>query len=159
MLPVFGVGCYTYSTALRSGSTYERKFNTNVCVVSAWGNFLIYEMNYTKEQVFQLYVGRLSGHISPEEERILDEKLQSDPVFRRQWQSLEEEASEMGLRTFLSELDVREDPSELELQVMPPSVVKRGIRLKKALAVAAIILLIGCIIFICLLKILPGSKS
>jgi transmembrane sensor len=101
-------------------------------------------MNYTKEQVFQLYVGRLSGHITPEEEHVLEERLQSDPVFRRQWQSLEEEASQLGLRTFLSELNVQEDLQELRSKVaLKPRVAQRRIVSGRALAVAAAVLLVA----------------
>jgi len=62
-------------------------------------------MNNTKEQVFQLFVEKLSGSISLEEEHVLEERLSSDPVFRMEWQRLEERASELGMSAFLSELD------------------------------------------------------
>jgi len=65
-------------------------------------------MSTTKEQVFQLFVEKLSGSISLEEEHVLEERLSSDPVFRREWQQLEEKASELGMGAFLSELDAEE---------------------------------------------------
>ena len=62
-------------------------------------------MNNTKEQVFQLFIEKLSGSIGLEEGHALEERLSSDPEFRGEWQRLEERASELGMRAFLSELD------------------------------------------------------
>jgi ferric-dicitrate binding protein FerR (iron transport regulator) len=107
-------------------------------------------MDYTKEQVFQLFVEKLSGSISPEEEHVLAQRLSSDPVFRGQWQSLEEKATELGVKEFLSELDADADLRELKERRAPatrvpaygPAPVRR-IGLKKTLSAAAILLLLG----------------
>ena len=119
-------------------------------------------MNNTKEQVFQLFVEKLSGSISLEEEHVLEERLSSDPVFRREWQQLEEKASELGMRTFLSELDAEAGLRELrgrkilaggertggKTDIEAPETIAgtgadsgRRIGYRKVLAVAAVVLL------------------
>lgn len=70
-------------------------------------------MSNTKEQVFQLFIEKLSGSISLEEEHALEERLLSDPEFRGEWDRLEGRASELGMRAFLSELDAEAGLREL----------------------------------------------
>src|SRR5712664_3362090 len=98
-------------------------------------------MNNTKEQVFQLFVEKLSGSISLEEEHALEERLGSDPIFQREWERLEEKASELGMHAFLSELDAAADLEELK--ALRPSAADRGRRIgyRKVMAVAAVVLL------------------
>lgn len=98
-------------------------------------------MDYTKEQVFQLFVEKLSGSISPEEEHALAQRLSSDPVFRGQWQSLEEKATELGVKEFLSGLDADAGLQELKTRRIPAPI--RRINLKKTLGAAAILLLLA----------------
>ncbi|HEY4206536.1 MAG TPA: FecR domain-containing protein [Puia sp.] len=101
-------------------------------------------MNNTKEQVFQLFVGKLSGNISSEEEHVLEARLLADPVFRLEWEKLEEKASELGVRTFLSELDVTAGLVELKTrQSVYIGRARAGQRYRKALAVAAVVLLVA----------------
>jgi len=108
-------------------------------------------MSTTKEQVFQLFVEKLSGSISLEEEHVLEERLSSDPVFRREWQRLEEKASELGMGTFLSELDAEEGLRELkeragaeELRGMKErETMARRVGYRKVMAVAAAVLLVA----------------
>lgn len=106
-------------------------------------------MNYTKEQVFQLFVERLSGSISPEEEHVLEERLRSDAVFERDWRMLEKKATELGVEEFLSGLDADADLRELKTRRAPMLEVagKKGfnavrrVEFRRMLGAAAILLL------------------
>lgn len=102
-------------------------------------------MDYTKEQVFQLFVEKLSGSISPEEEHVLAQRLSSDPFFRGQWQSLEDKATELGVKEFLSGLDADADLRELKTRhiLAADNTPIRRIALKKTLGAAAILLLLA----------------
>jgi len=101
-------------------------------------------MNNTKEQVFQLFIEKLSGSIGLEEGHALEERLSSDPEFRGEWQRLEERASELGMRAFLSELDAEAGLRELrgrrisagreELRGTRPSAGGEGLRRMEDLA-------------------------
>jgi len=102
-----------------------------------------------KVQILQLFVEKLSGSISLEEEHVLEERLSSDPVFRREWQQLEEKASELGMGVFLSELDAEEGLRELRgrrtlagaEEVRLSTSRGRRIGYRRVLAVAAVVLL------------------
>ncbi|HVV03533.1 MAG TPA: hypothetical protein VHC96_04885, partial [Puia sp.] len=114
-----------------------------------------------KEQILQLFVEKLSGSISLEEEHVLEERLLSDPVFRREWRQLEEKASKLGMGAFLSELDAeeglrklrgmrtaadREARMDIEApETMARTVAHRGGRIgyRKVMAVAAAVLLVA----------------
>jgi ferric-dicitrate binding protein FerR (iron transport regulator) len=104
-------------------------------------------MNNTKEQVFQLFVEKLSGCISLEEAHALEERLASDPGFQREWQRLEERASELGMHAFLSELDASAGLEEIRGTKRSAgreeisALTGRRIGHKKALAAAAAVLL------------------
>jgi ferric-dicitrate binding protein FerR (iron transport regulator) len=125
-------------------------------------------MNKTKDQVFQLFVGKMSGTISAEEEHALEQRLLVDPVFRKEWQELEDKASELGMGTFLAGLDAEaslkefrtmrplaprddsakivsladmSDPANHADLTALPSASGRPVRYRRMLAVAAAILL------------------
>lgn len=107
-----------------------------------------------KVQILQLFVEKLSGSISLEEEHVLEERLSSDPVFRREWQQLEEKASELGMGVFLSELDAEEGLRDLrgrrtlgggeKLRSVRISAADRDRRIgyRKVLTAAAVVLLV-----------------
>jgi ferric-dicitrate binding protein FerR (iron transport regulator) len=99
-------------------------------------------MNNSKDQVFQLFVGKLSGNISLEEEHALEERLSSDAVFRKEWQELEERASELGMGDFLAELNAEAGLKELRKMRPLPAVrtFSGGTRFRKLLAIAAAVL-------------------
>jgi len=105
-------------------------------------------MNYTKEQVFQLFVEKLSGVITPEEEKVLEEKLSSDAVFTAEWRILEERAERLGMTTFLSELDAEAGLRELKAMRGPAPAVVRRKRLRRALSLAAVLVLVAAGIWI-----------
>jgi ferric-dicitrate binding protein FerR (iron transport regulator) len=99
-------------------------------------------MNYTKEQVFQLFVEKLSGAITPEEEKVLEERLSSDEVFTAEWRLLEERAAQLGMSAFLSELDAEAGLRELKaMRSVAPAVIRRK-RFRRALSLAAVVLLV-----------------
>ena len=95
-------------------------------------------MNYTKEQVFQLFVEKLSGNISPEDEHVLDERLRSDAAFEEDWRLLEEKASALGVDGFLRTLDAQEGLRELKER---RGGIGRRSGVRRMLAAAAILLL------------------
>jgi len=97
-------------------------------------------MNYTKEQVFQLFVEKLSGNISPEDEHVLEERLRSDVVFEEDWRLLEEKASALGVEGFLSGLDAAAGLRELKERKVAAS--GRRIGYRKVLVAAAVLLLV-----------------
>jgi len=99
-------------------------------------------MNYTKEQVFQLFVEKLSGSITPEEELVLDERLSSDTAFTAEWRMLEEQAARLGVKAFLSGLDVSEGLRELKgRRSRTMAVVGRRGGFGRVLTVAAVFML------------------
>ena len=95
-------------------------------------------MNYTKEQVFQLFVEKLSGNISPEDEHVLEERLRSDAAFEEDWRLLEEKASALGVEGFLRTLDAQEGLRELKER---RGGIGRRSGVRRMLAAAAILLL------------------
>jgi ferric-dicitrate binding protein FerR (iron transport regulator) len=102
-------------------------------------------MNYTKEQVFQLFVEKLSGAITPEEDMVLEERLSSDVAFKAEWRLLEERAEQLGMSTFLSELDAEAGLRELKDRrgETPALQIKRRKRFRRALSLAAVFLLVA----------------
>ena len=105
-------------------------------------------MNYTKEQVFQLFVEKLSGALTPEEERILEEKLSSDAAFTAEWRLLEERAERLGISGFLSELNAAAGLRELKAMRGPMPAVSRRKPFRRALSLAAVLLLVAAGIWV-----------
>jgi len=114
-------------------------------------------MSHSYEQVFQLFMEKLSGELSPEEELTLQQKLSEDPAFRKIWDSLEEEASQLPIQEFQSTIDAPLSLEELRARLttspgkpaatmtestgmMAPR--QRRFPLKKALSIAALFLIL-----------------
>jgi len=61
-------------------------------------------MNKKSDEVFQLFMEKLSGSISPEDEALLDEMLLADTALKQLWLSLEDEAAHLDLSDFLNRI-------------------------------------------------------
>ena len=119
-------------------------------------------MSYKHEQVFQLFMEKLSGELSPEEELALQQKLSEDPAFREIWESLEDEAAQLPVQEFQSRINAPLALEELKAQrktspgkpaiavlqasvpdsVQSESSFKRRLPVKRALSIAALFLII-----------------
>jgi transmembrane sensor len=101
-------------------------------------------MKHSYEQVFQLFMEKLSGNLSPADEVWLRKKLAEDASFKGIWQLLEAEAQQLKADEFLNDLNAAAGLQELkqQLQVPPPSHHKRKGTVKKMLAMAAVLLLV-----------------
>lgn len=99
-------------------------------------------MKYSNEQVFQLFMEKLSGNISPEEEKALQQALSEDTVFRETWQSLEDQAVRIHAREFLDGLNADSGLDELKarIEVQTSPLLKRNFLLKRSLSIAALFL-------------------
>src|SRR5882762_4719120 len=107
-------------------------------------------MNHTSEQVFQLFMEKLSGDISPEDEAVLEEMLSKNPSFREIWHSMEEEAAQLNIHEFLERVSAGTELDSLKGQINaragqtdPPSgnPAPKIFSLKRALSAAAVFLI------------------
>jgi transmembrane sensor len=119
-------------------------------------------MNHTNEQVFQLFMEKLSGDISPEDEAALEEMLSENPSFREIWHSLEEKTAQLNINEFLDRLSAGTDLDKLKEQISTRAgnPTPKIFSLKKALSVAAIFLImIGGGYFIFFRKEVTANKE
>ncbi|HEY9262404.1 FecR family protein [Chitinophaga sp.] len=99
-------------------------------------------MEIATEKIFELYIQRLSGTLSAEEESYVQEQLAQDPAFKAQWDLLVKEDESMNAGGYLQTIDsdtalhaIKEERKEQT----PAKVVS----IKKFLIAAAMILLLG----------------
>jgi transmembrane sensor len=100
-------------------------------------------MKHSYEQVFELFMEKLSGNLSPEDEKYVEKMLVDDSSFSGIWHTLEEESTALKAGSFLEQIDVGGDLHALKQRIN--GVGKRRNKLfslKKALAIAAGFLLI-----------------
>lgn len=115
-------------------------------------------MNPTNEQVFQLFMEKLSGDISPEDEAVLEEMLSENPSYREIWHSLQMETARLNINGFLDKVSVDEELDKLKEALHTRTTIVKGgsssprsgiTTLKKALSIAAVfILMLGVSYFI-----------
>jgi ferric-dicitrate binding protein FerR (iron transport regulator) len=74
-------------------------------------------MNHSNEQVFQLFMEKLSGDISPEDEVVLEEMLSENPSFREIWHSMEEKAAQLNIHEFLDRVNAGAELDSLKGQI------------------------------------------
>lgn len=100
-------------------------------------------MKHSYEQVFELFMEKLSGNLSPEDEKYVEKMLADDASFSKVWHTLEEEGSALKAGTFLEHINVESDLHTVKQRI---SDVKESrhklVSLKKALAVAAVFLVV-----------------
>ncbi|MEZ2440938.1 FecR family protein [Chitinophaga sp. RCC_12] len=97
-------------------------------------------MEQAQEKIFELYLQRLSGTLSAEEEEYVQEMLQHDAGFKAQWDQLEQESMTLHTDRYLQQID-----SDAALHRIKEERTTRRpvIHLKKWLSAAAILLLAG----------------
>ncbi|PSL47862.1 FecR family protein [Chitinophaga niastensis] len=98
-------------------------------------------METLKEKIFELYIERLSGNLSAEEEGYVQQMLEQDAAFKAQWLSLEQDAKTLHVKDYLDSIN-----SETALNTIKEgrerNARNRVVMMKKALAAAAVLLII-----------------
>lgn len=104
-------------------------------------------MEVAAEKIFELYIQRLSGTLSAEEESYVQEQLQRDPAFKAQWDLLVKEGESMNASGYLQTInsDTALHATKQERKVPAPA---RVVSMKKLLIAAAMILLLGSSILV-----------
>jgi transmembrane sensor len=99
-------------------------------------------MEVTAEKIFELYIQRLSGTLSAEEESYVQEQLRQDPAFKAQWELLVKEDESMNASGYLEHInsDAALNAIKEERQDKVPAKV---VSLKKLWIAAAMIALLG----------------
>ena len=92
----------------------------------------------TQEKIFQLYIQKLSGHLSPEEEAHVKNMLAQDAGFRDTWNALEEQDRSIQATDYLQGLD-----PEAALHQLKSKRSARTRRLRIMSAAAAVLILIS----------------
>lgn len=99
-------------------------------------------MEHTEEKIFELFIQRLSGTLSAEEESYVQQQLKRDRRFKAQWDSLAQEEITLQAGDYLKRIN-----SETTLHTIREkrSGVSRNkmVTLKKALAAAAVLAIAG----------------
>ncbi|SFD02265.1 FecR family protein [Chitinophaga sp. CF118] len=95
-------------------------------------------MEQQYEQALRLYIQKLTGNLSAEEETYIHKMLAEDAAFRKIWTSLEKESIAIGTNDFLDRIDTESDLQELKRKQQP-----RIFPLKKIAAVAAMFILVA----------------
>jgi len=100
-------------------------------------------MKHSNEQVFELFMEKLSGNLSPEDEKYVKRMLADDASFSEVWHTLEEESKALKAGSFLEKVNVGADLDTLKQRINGIEKPRNKLfSLKKALAVAAGFLLI-----------------
>src|SRR5687767_6292910 len=100
-------------------------------------------MKHSYEQVFELFMEKLSGNLSPEDEKYVEKMLAEDAFFYEVWHTLKEESRALKADSFLEQINVGADLDTLKQRINGIEKPRNKLFiLKKALAVAAGFLLI-----------------
>lgn len=112
-------------------------------------------MEQAQEKIFELYLQRLSGTLSAEEERYVQEMLQHDAGFKAQWDQLEQENMTLHTDRYLQQID-----SEATLHRIKEERTTRRpvVHLKKWLSAAAILLLTGSGVYYFFVRTTPATS-
>ena len=104
-------------------------------------------MEVASEKIFELYIQRLSGTLSAEEESYVQAQLQQDPGFKAQWDLLVKEGEAMNAGGYLQSINSGTALEAIQEQREQPAAAK-VVSLKKVLVAAAVILLLGSSTFV-----------
>ncbi|MFC0774988.1 FecR family protein [Terrimonas alba] len=100
-------------------------------------------MKHSYEQVFELFMEKLSGNLSPEDEKYVEKMLANDASFGEIWHELEEESRTLKADSFLEHINVGHDLYELKQRLNDAKQSRiQSVSLKKILAVAAVFLVL-----------------
>ena len=99
-------------------------------------------MSHNYELVFRLFMEKLSGNLSPEDEEFVEKQLAEDALFRETWEELEIESKALHTDAFIEKINVQEDLLELKQKLKPQEQPRhRLLFYKRILAAAAVLLL------------------
>lgn len=101
-------------------------------------------MKYSYEQVFQLFIEKLSGNLSSEETANLEKMLAEDASFRETWHLLEAEARQLNVNEFLERTSAETGLQALKTQInaADEARLKKSNSIRQVLAVAALFLIV-----------------
>jgi transmembrane sensor len=99
-------------------------------------------MEVAAEKIFELYIQRLSGTLSAEEESYVQEQLQHNPAFREQWQLLVKEDEAMNAGDYVRRINSATALDAIHEERKEP-VPAKVLPLKKLMIAAAVTLLLG----------------
>ena len=74
-------------------------------------------MKHSYEQVFELFMEKLSGNLSPEDEKYVEKMLEEDASFSDVWHTLEKESNELKAESFLEQININTDLHELKQRI------------------------------------------
>lgn len=97
-------------------------------------------MYISDEKIFWLYTEKLSGNLSPFDEKDVEKMLLENEAFRKVWHSLEEKFSTLKGDEFLSKIDVSGDLNKVKQKIANGKKRKRSYPSLKLAAIAAIFL-------------------
>ncbi|MET3880362.1 FecR domain-containing protein [Chitinophaga sp. OAE865] len=97
-------------------------------------------MEQVQEKIFELYLQRLSGALSADEEAYVQDMLLHDAHFKAQWNQLEQESITLHTDEYLQQIDSASALRQIREERAAHHPV---IHLKKWLAAAAVLLLMG----------------
>lgn len=98
-------------------------------------------MKHSKEQVFELFIEKLSGNLSPEDEKYVEKMLADDVSFSEVWHTLEEESKALKAGSFLEQINPGDDLHTLKQRINNAGKARtKLVSLKKIAAVAAVFL-------------------
>ncbi|MEX6691004.1 FecR domain-containing protein [Danxiaibacter flavus] len=90
----------------------------------------------------RLYIEKLAGTISQEEEAWLKDRLETDPESKQIWEQLEREGEDMNIQGFLDQLHPEEELEQLKRSMLSHPVRKPRVRRLVTLAAAAAVLIL-----------------
>jgi transmembrane sensor len=98
-------------------------------------------MEPLNDDIFQLFIEKLGGQLSAEDEAYIENMLATDPAFKSAWQQLERDALAMKAGQYGASIDPEDALAKVKAQLQPAPA--RTFRLKRALPAAAILLLLA----------------
>lgn len=104
-------------------------------------------MEVAAEKIFELYIERLSGTLSAEEESYVQQQLQQDPAFKAQWDLLVKEDESINASGYVQRISSDAMLNAIREQRKDP-VSTKVVTLKKIMIAAAVTLLLGSSILV-----------
>jgi ferric-dicitrate binding protein FerR (iron transport regulator) len=99
-------------------------------------------MSSSNDQVYQLFMEKMAGTLSPDEEQWVKVQLENDPHFRKNWEALELQSRERGLNRFLQELDLKHELAQVHEKIDQKKAVQRSRKFPSLILRAAAMLVV-----------------
>lgn len=93
-----------------------------------------------QEKIFQLYIQRLSGNLTPDEESHVQHMLAEDEAFRETWDALESKGRSIGAGQYAHSLNPAEGLQDLHIRKLAR---RRNIRTNLAIAASLLLLVMA----------------